>query len=91
MVRRLIRAGHVPPCVRRGLKRIEDQVRNTGHDLAGVCDAYLFLVNWRGTLLKAHELSTAPVAAELLAGVVERFQVDATAPLRLRRSWREKG
>jgi ABC-type multidrug transport system ATPase subunit len=52
-------------------------------DLAGLCDLYLFLVNRRGTLLKAHELSTAgPVTPALLADVLERLQVDATAPLR---------
>jgi ABC-2 type transport system ATP-binding protein len=53
------------------------------HDLAGVCDAYLFLVNRRGTMWKAHELSPAgPVTATLLADVLERLQVDATARLR---------
>ncbi len=53
------------------------------HDLAGVCDAYLFLVNRRGTLWKAHELSAAgPVTATLLAEVLERLQVDATSRLR---------
>jgi ABC-2 type transport system ATP-binding protein len=29
------------------------------NDLAGACDLYLFLVNRRGTLFKAHELSSA--------------------------------
>ena len=54
------------------------------HDLAGVCDLYLFLVNRRGTLLKAHELSpVGPVTPAVLANVLERLQVDATAPLRL--------
>jgi ABC-type multidrug transport system ATPase subunit len=53
------------------------------HDLAGVCDAYLFLVNRRGTMWKAHELSqVGPVTAALLADALERLQVDATAPLR---------
>ena len=53
------------------------------HDLAGVCDAYLFLVNHRGTIWKAHELSPAgPVTATLLADVLERLQLEATAPLR---------
>jgi ABC-2 type transport system ATP-binding protein len=53
------------------------------HDLAGVCDAYLFLVNGRGTVWKAHELSpVGPVTATLLAEVLERLQVDATAALR---------
>jgi ABC-type multidrug transport system ATPase subunit len=53
------------------------------HDLAGVCDLYLFLVNRRGSLFKAHELSTVgPVTPALLGSVLERLQVDATAPLR---------
>lgn len=53
------------------------------HDLAGICDRYLFLVNRRGTLLKAHELSAGgPVTPALLAGMLDRLQVDATAPLR---------
>jgi ABC-type multidrug transport system ATPase subunit len=53
------------------------------HDLAGVCDAYLFLVNRRGSVWKSHELSpVGPVTAALLADVLERLQVDATAPLR---------
>ncbi|HEY3161561.1 MAG TPA: AAA family ATPase [Vicinamibacterales bacterium] len=53
------------------------------HDLAGICDLYLFLVNRCGTLVKAHELSAAgPVTPALLAGTLERLQVDATAPLR---------
>jgi len=53
-------------------------------DLAGMCDLYLFLVNRRGSLFKAHELSSAgPVTAAMLANVLERLQVDATAPLRV--------
>jgi len=53
------------------------------HDLSGLCDLYLFLVNRRGSLFKAHELSTAgPVTPALLGNVLERLQVDATAPLR---------
>ena len=53
------------------------------YDLAGVCDAYLFLVNRRGTVWRAHELSpVGPVTAATLADVLERLQVDATAPLR---------
>ena len=54
------------------------------HDLAGICDLYLFLVNRRGTLFKAHELSAVgPVTPAVLANVLERLQVDATAPLRV--------
>lgn len=53
-------------------------------DLAGLCDLYLFLVNRRGSLFKAHELSTAgPVTAAVLADVLERLQVDATTQLRI--------
>ena len=53
------------------------------HDLAGICDLYLFLVNRRGTLFKAHELSAVgPVTPALLGAMLERLQVDATAPLR---------
>jgi hypothetical protein len=52
-------------------------------DLAGACDLYLLLVNRRGTLFKAHELSpTGPVTATVLAGVLDRLLVDASAPLR---------
>ena len=52
-------------------------------NLAGFCDQYLFLVNRRGALFKAHELSTAgPVTSSQLAEVLERLQVDATMPLR---------
>jgi ABC-2 type transport system ATP-binding protein len=52
-------------------------------DLAGLCDQYLFLVNRRGSLFKAHELSSAgPVTAAQLAAMLERLQVDATMPLR---------
>jgi ABC-type multidrug transport system ATPase subunit len=54
------------------------------HDLAGMCDLYLFLVNRRASLFKAHELSAVgPVTPALLANALERLQVDATAPLRL--------
>ena len=53
------------------------------HDLAGICDLYLFLVNRHGTLFKAHELSAVgPVTPALLAAMLERLQLDATAPLR---------
>jgi len=53
------------------------------HDLAGICDLYLFLVNRCGTLFKAHELSAVgPVTPALLAAMLERLQVDATVPLR---------
>jgi ABC-type multidrug transport system ATPase subunit len=52
------------------------------HELAGVCDAYLFLVNHRGTLLRAHELSSAaPVTGAMLADVLDHLQADTTVPL----------
>jgi len=53
------------------------------HDLAGFCDLYLFLVNRHGTLFKAHDLApVGPVTPALLAAMLERLQLDATAPLR---------
>ena len=52
-------------------------------NLAGFCDQYLFLVNRRGSLFRAHELSTAgPVTPSQLSAVLERLLVDATMPLR---------
>ena len=54
------------------------------NDLAGVCDLYLFLVNRRGSLFKAHELSsTGPVTAAALANVLDRLLMDASAPLHI--------
>ena len=45
------------------------------HDLAGVCDAYLFLVNHRSTLLKSHDISAVgPVTAALLMDVFDRLR-----------------
>jgi ABC-2 type transport system ATP-binding protein len=42
------------------------------HDLAGVCDAYLFLLANQTALLKAHEISpVGPVTAALLADRLE--------------------
>jgi ABC-2 type transport system ATP-binding protein len=53
------------------------------NDLAGACDLYLFLVNRRGTLVKAHELcSTGPVTAAVLASMLDRLLMDASGPLR---------
>jgi ABC-type multidrug transport system ATPase subunit len=53
------------------------------NDLAGICDLYLFLVNRRGSLFKAHELSsTGPVTPAVLAHMLDRLLMDATAPLR---------
>lgn len=52
-------------------------------ELAGACDLYLFLVNRRGSLFKAHELSsTGPVTAAVLANVLDHLLIDASAPLR---------
>jgi ABC-type Na+ transport system ATPase subunit NatA len=54
------------------------------NDLAGACDLYLFLVNRRGSLFKAHELSsTGPVTPAVLANVLDRLLMDASAPLRV--------
>ena len=54
------------------------------NDLAGACDLYLFLVNRRGSLFKAHELSSAgPVTAAVLANVLDRLLMDASGPLRV--------
>jgi ABC-2 type transport system ATP-binding protein len=45
------------------------------HDLAAVCDAYLFLMPHQAVLLKAHEISRAgPVTPALLADVFERVR-----------------
>jgi ABC-type multidrug transport system ATPase subunit len=53
-------------------------------DLAGICDVYLFLVNRRGSLFKAHELSSAsPVTPAVLADMLDRLLMDATAQLRV--------
>ena len=45
------------------------------HDLAGVCDAYLFLMNRQSTMLKSHEISpVGPVTAALLMEVFDRLR-----------------
>jgi ABC-2 type transport system ATP-binding protein len=44
-------------------------------DLAGLCDAYLFLLTHRSVLLKAHEIASAgPVTAALLTGVFDALR-----------------
>jgi ABC-2 type transport system ATP-binding protein len=54
------------------------------NDLAGVCDLYLFLVNRRGSLYKAHELAPAgAVTPAVLANMLDRLLIDTTAPLRV--------
>ena len=45
------------------------------HDLAGLCDAYLFLLPHRTELLKAHEVSVVgPVTPALLQNVFEKLR-----------------
>jgi ABC-type multidrug transport system ATPase subunit len=45
------------------------------HDLAGFCDAYLFLLAQRATLLKAHEIApVGPVTAALLTNVFDKLR-----------------
>ena len=45
------------------------------HDLAGVCDAYLFLFNHSATLMKAHEISSVgPVTAATLVDAFDRLR-----------------
>lgn len=45
------------------------------HDLAGLCDAYLFLLGGRTVLMKAHEISgTGPVTSALLIDLFERLR-----------------
>lgn len=45
------------------------------HDLAGICDAYLFLINHRATFVRAFELSpVGPVTAALLTDTFDRLR-----------------
>ncbi len=45
------------------------------HDLAGLCDAYLFLVGQKATLLHAHEITAVgPVTPALLTDVFDRLR-----------------
>jgi ABC-type multidrug transport system ATPase subunit len=45
------------------------------HDLAGMCDAYLFLLPNQAVLMKAHEIATVgPVTAALLTDLFERLR-----------------
>jgi ABC-type multidrug transport system ATPase subunit len=54
------------------------------HDLAGLCDKYLFLTAHVAALYKAHEIaSVGPVTATLLADVYERLRSDPTLPQRV--------
>jgi ABC-type multidrug transport system ATPase subunit len=50
------------------------------HDLAGLCDMYLFLLPRRATLLQAHEISpSGPVTAEALAEAFDRLRGGASS------------
>jgi ABC-2 type transport system ATP-binding protein len=45
------------------------------HDLAGLCDSYLFLINHRSTVMKAYEISpVGPVTAATLMQVFDRLR-----------------
>jgi ABC-type multidrug transport system ATPase subunit len=45
------------------------------HDLAGVCDSYLFLAGHQATLLRAHEISpVGPVTASALTDAFDRLR-----------------
>ena len=45
------------------------------HDLAGLCDVYVFLLPHQATVLRAHEIVTVgPVTAEHLASVFDRLR-----------------
>jgi ABC-2 type transport system ATP-binding protein len=51
------------------------------HDLAGVCDAYLFLLPGQALLVKAHEITpVGPVTAALLTDLYDRLR--RSPPLR---------
>ena len=50
------------------------------NDLAGVCDAYLFLINHTATFLKAHEIaSVGPVTAATLVDTFNRLRSGAVS------------
>ena len=50
------------------------------HDLAGLCDDYLFLLPQRVVLLKAHEVAAVgPVTPALLTDVFDRLRGGATS------------
>ena len=52
------------------------------HDLAGLCDVYVFLLPHHATVLRAHDIvSVGSVTAEHLTGVFDRLRGGAT-PLR---------
>src|SRR5262245_15799596 len=50
------------------------------HDLAGLCDMYLFLLPHQATLVHAHEIAQgAPVTGDLLATAFERLRGSASS------------
>jgi ABC-type multidrug transport system ATPase subunit len=50
------------------------------HDLAGLCDVYVFLLPHHATVLRAHEIvSVGAVTAEHLTGVFDRLRGGATS------------
>ena len=54
------------------------------HDLAGLCDKYLFLTTHLSTLFKAHEIApVGPVTPALLSDVFEKLRSDPAVPHRL--------
>ncbi len=73
------------PCGARWLSGLLTSKRDRGsavvvsshrlHDLAGICDAYLFVVNHRATYVRAFELSpVGPVTAAVLTGTFDRLR-----------------
>jgi ABC-2 type transport system ATP-binding protein len=49
------------------------------HDLAGLCDAYLFLLPHQATLLKSHDIArVGPVTAALLTDMFDRLRDHTT-------------
>ena len=52
------------------------------HDLAGLCDVYLFLLPHRATVVRAHEIApVGPVTADLLVNVFDKLR-GGVMPLR---------
>jgi ABC-type multidrug transport system ATPase subunit len=51
-------------------------------DLAGICDAYLFLLSNQSVLMKAHEIAAVgPVTAALLADRLDNLNKTTTVPV----------
>jgi ABC-2 type transport system ATP-binding protein len=53
------------------------------HDLAGLCDAYLFLAGRRAAHVKAHEIAPTAVTASMLTEVFDRLQEAHTGRLEI--------